>query len=110
MSRPAPLSAHELPASEQKLYEERDAALRRRRLAATRVRRRRLLAIDLGVAAALALFGLIVAPGLAILALFALIVLVACALWIVAERLRARRSPLLRRRRRRARGPSGRAR
>jgi Flp pilus assembly protein TadB len=71
--------------------EARAAALRRRRIAAARVRRRRLLVGDLGIAAALVVFGLIVAPGLAIIAIGALIVLAACVVWIVLERRHARR-------------------
>ncbi len=92
MSRPAPLEMDEVSRSEHDSYAARAASLRARRIAAMRVRRRRLLVIDLAIAAALALFGLIVAPGLAILALFALLVLIACAGWIVAERVRARRA------------------
>ncbi len=52
----------------------RGAALARRRAAAARVRRRRLLVADLAIAATLALVGLILAPGLAVLALCALLV------------------------------------
>jgi hypothetical protein len=92
VSRQAPLRLEELPQTEQDPYDARAASRRARRIAASRVRRRRLLVIDLSIAAALALFGLIVAPGLAILALFALLVLLGCAGWIVTERVRARRS------------------
>jgi hypothetical protein len=92
VSRPAPYETGELPSSEQQLYEARSASLRARRVAASRVRRRRLLVVDLGVGALLALFGLVVAPGLAILAIAALLVLAGCASWIGAERLRERRA------------------
>ncbi len=92
MSGRAPLEVGELSRSEQELYDERAASRRARRVAAMRMRRRRLLVIDLSIAALLALFGLIVAPGLAILALFALLVLVGCAGWVVTERWRARRA------------------
>jgi hypothetical protein len=100
MSRQLPLDAEELPDSEQRLYDARAASLQRRRVAASRVRRRRLLAADLAVGAALALFGLIVAPGLAILALAGLAVLALCGIWMAGERLlrrRARRARLARR-------------
>ena len=87
MSGQARLSAGELPASEQYLYDARTVSLQRRRVAASRVRRRRLLAVDLGIGSALAVAGLIVAPGLAILALSALIVSVAVVAWAGGERL-----------------------
>jgi hypothetical protein len=92
MSRQAPLDAVELPSSEQELYDARTASLRARRMAAARVRRRRMLVVDFGVGAVLALFGLIAAPGLAILAIAALAVLAACAIWIGTERLLERRA------------------
>jgi hypothetical protein len=101
VSRPAPYETGELPSSEQQLYEARSASLRARRVAASRVRRRRLLVVDLGVGALLALFGLVVAPGLAILAIAAVLVLAGCASWIGAERLRERRARDGRRSRRR---------
>ena len=91
MSSQLPLSASELPASEQQLYDDRVASLRMRRAAASRVRRRRLLVLDVAIGAALALFGLIVAPGLAILALAGFLALGACVGWAAFERLRARR-------------------
>ena len=86
-----PLGSEQLPASEQQHYDARLTSLRQRREAAARLRRRRLVAIDLGIAAALALFGLIVAPGLAILALAALIALAGCGAWVVIERVLSRR-------------------
>ncbi|MEA2215894.1 MAG: hypothetical protein QOK19_1455 [Solirubrobacteraceae bacterium] len=92
MSRQAPLDTGELPASEHQLYEARTASLRARRVAAARVRRRRLLLVDLGAGTGLALFGFIAAPGLAILAVAALAVLAGCAGWIGAERLHERRA------------------
>jgi len=91
VSSHAPLSASELPASEQQFYDERAAMLRRRRAEAARVRRRRLVVLDLGIGGALAIFGLIAAPGLAILALAAFLALGACAAWVLGERIRARR-------------------
>jgi len=91
MSSQLPLGASELPASEQQLYEDRAASLRLRRAAASRVRRRRLLALDLALGAGLAVFGLVAAPGLAILALGAFVALGGCLAWAAAERLRARR-------------------
>jgi hypothetical protein len=96
-----PIGAEEMMASEPQHLDERFASRQRRRLAAARVRRRRLMVIDLAIGAALALFGLIVAPGLAILALAGLIALAACGLWAGAERLLARREQPLRLRRRR---------
>ena len=91
MSSQLPLSRSELPASEQQLYDDRVASLRMRRAAASRVRRRRLLVLDVAIGAALALFGLIVAPGLAILALAGFIALGLCVAWAAFERARARR-------------------
>lgn len=93
----------ELPPAERELYEGPDAALQRRRAAAVRIRRRRLLAADLGIGAALALFGLIAAPGLAVLALAAVLTLAACGTWLITERLLARRAGAARPRRRRRR-------
>ncbi len=98
-----PLGTEELPASEQQHYDARLASLRQRRDAAARLRRRRLVAIDLVVAATLALFGLIVAPGLAILALAALVALAACGAWAGIERVLSRRVQHLRRPRARRR-------
>jgi hypothetical protein len=87
-----------LPQAERELYEGPDPLLQRRRSEAARVRRKRLLAADICIGAALALFGLIAAPGLAILALAALLALALCGLWIAIEKLHARRA---------ARGPGG---
>jgi hypothetical protein len=111
MSHQAPIDTGEMPASEQELYDARASSLRARRVAAARVRRRRLLVVDLGVGLGLALFGFIAAPGLAILAIAALATLAACASWIGVERLLERRSRLGRRsRRRRRRRPASRQR
>jgi hypothetical protein len=66
-------------------------AVRMRREHSARVRRRRLLVADVAVGAALALFGIILAPGLAIVALGAVIVLCGCAAWAAGEHLRRRR-------------------
>jgi low temperature requirement protein LtrA len=92
LSGQAQRSVQPLPASEQQLYDDRALLLQQRRVAALRARRRRLLAIDLGIAAGLALLGLVVAPGLAVLALFAFLVLLACAAWVLIERVRGRRT------------------
>jgi Flp pilus assembly protein TadB len=94
--------AGELPPTERDLYEVADPLLLRRRANAARVRRRRLLAADLGIGAALALIGLIAAPGLAILALAGLLALALCGLWLSVESLRARRARGTRHHRRRA--------
>jgi Flp pilus assembly protein TadB len=66
--------------------------LRRRREVAAQVRRRRLLLADVGLGVALALLGLLLAPGLAIAAFGALVVLAGCAAWIAIERLARRRA------------------
>jgi hypothetical protein len=95
----------ELPSAERELYEGPAASLQRRRAAAVRIRRRRLLAADVGIGAALALFGGLAAPGLAVLALAALLTLAACGAWLIAERLLARRARAARPRRRRRRRP-----
>jgi Flp pilus assembly protein TadB len=65
--------------------------LRRRREVAAQVRKRRLLLADVGLGAALALIGLLLAPGLAIVAFGALVVLAGCAGWVATERLARRR-------------------
>ncbi|HEV3070806.1 MAG TPA: hypothetical protein VGY76_05205 [Solirubrobacteraceae bacterium] len=65
------------------------ARILRRRQEAARARRKRLLRIDLGAALLLALLVLVLAPGLAIAALIALALLVACAVWGVLARRRA---------------------
>jgi Flp pilus assembly protein TadB len=57
----------------------RSGSLQRRRAAAVRARRRRLLAIDLALGLALALLAIALAPGLALVALLALLGLLACA-------------------------------
>ena len=89
MSRPALLTTAEMPHVEDP--SDTSAALRRRRLDAARVRRRRLLLADAGIGLALGLLGLLLAPGLAIAALGALIVLVGCALSAVVGLLLSRR-------------------
>ncbi|HEY0517494.1 MAG TPA: hypothetical protein VGD00_10265 [Solirubrobacteraceae bacterium] len=58
----------------------------RRREAAARVRARRLLLLDAGVGALLALIGILIAPGLAIVALFAIPLLIGCSYSFVSER------------------------
>jgi len=97
-----PIGAEEITASEQQHLDATFASRQRRREAAARVRRRRLAVIDLAIGASLALFGLIVAPGLAILALAGLIALFACGAWAGAEWLLARRERPLRLRGRRS--------
>jgi hypothetical protein len=104
MSSRVPLDAARLPPAEQQLYDDRDVRVRRRRASASRARRRRLLLLDAAIGAGLALFGLIVAPGLAVLALAALAVLGACGVSALAGRFRGRTAPRLGRRRRR--GPA----
>lgn len=65
-------------------------ALLRRREQASRVRARRLFVADVLAGALLALFGILLAPGLAIVALVALPVLCGCLIWHVRERWRGR--------------------
>jgi hypothetical protein len=65
-------------------------ATRRRRVAAVRARRRRLLRIDIAFALLLALATVVLAPGLAMVALIALIALALCGVSLAVERLRAR--------------------
>jgi hypothetical protein len=93
MSRQEEPFGAEPPTRDDGFYEGPAATVQRRRAAAARVRRRRLLVADLALGAALALFGLIVAPGLAIVALGALVVLLGCGVWAVVERRRGRRVP-----------------
>jgi Flp pilus assembly protein TadB len=69
-------------------------ALRRRREAAARVRVRRLLVADVGSGLAVALVGLLLAPGLAVSALGAILVVVGCAGWIALERRSRRREEM----------------
>ncbi|MHB8533401.1 MAG: hypothetical protein ACYDC2_11845 [Solirubrobacteraceae bacterium] len=73
----------------------------RRREEAARVRARRLLLADVGVGALLALIGLLLAPGLAIIAVFAIPVLIGCVYSYFSERT-GWKLRLPRRRRRRA--------
>jgi predicted lipid-binding transport protein (Tim44 family) len=56
-------------------------SLQSRRAAAARVRRRRLLVGDLLLGLLLGLIGFVLAPGLAVLAIGALVVLLACGVW-----------------------------
>jgi hypothetical protein len=88
MSRPAPLDTAELPLPD---AFDTSSAVRHRRLVSSRVRRRRLLLADIALGAALGLIGLAIAPGLAIAALGALIVLAGCGAALAAETLRRRR-------------------
>jgi hypothetical protein len=75
------------------------APLLARRRAARR--RRRLARIDLGVGVALAILLLLIAPGLAIVALVASVVILVCGVSLLVERRRGpRRDPLPRSRRR----------
>jgi hypothetical protein len=92
MSRPAPVEQRSLLGADVEPDEFRAAALRRRRVAAARVRRRRLMLGDLAVAVTVALLALVLAPGLAIVALGAVLVLGACGAWLAGARLRAWRA------------------
>lgn len=65
------------------------ARILRRRQQAAHTRRRRLLRIDLAAALLLALFVLVLVPGLAISALIALALLAACGVWAALARRRA---------------------
>ena len=76
MSRPAPLDTAEMPVAEDPFGT--SPAVRRRRLDSARVRRRRLLAADIGIGVALGVLGLLLARGLAIAALGAILVLAGC--------------------------------
>ncbi len=62
----------------------------RRRVAAAKARRQRLLRIDVGLGVLLALLTIVIAPGLAIVALIALLALLAGAVSLAVERLAAR--------------------
>jgi hypothetical protein len=92
MSRPAPVEQRRLPGADVEPDELRAAALRRRRIAAARVRRRRLMLGDLAVAVTVAVLAVILAPGLAIVALGAVFVLGAYGAWLAGARLRAWRA------------------
>jgi Flp pilus assembly protein TadB len=92
MSSRAPIRHGAPPSRGERGPAEPPSAVRRRRAAAVRVRRRRLLAIDLILALALALIVIVTAPGLAIVAIAALLVLLLCAAWLAYERLRQRRA------------------
>lgn len=92
MSQRASIRAEALPTAGEHFYDGPRAAVQRRRAAAARVRRRRLLVADLGLGALMALIGLILAPGLAIAALGAIVVLAGCGASVAYGRVRARRS------------------
>jgi hypothetical protein len=62
----------------------------RRRVAAAKARRQRLLRIDVGLGVLLALLTIVIVPGLAIVALIALLALLAGAVSLAVERLAAR--------------------
>ena len=66
-------------------------AVRRRRARALQVRRRQLLIIDIVIGLVLALVLIALAPGLAIVALVALLVLGGCAVWWLVAGVRERR-------------------
>jgi hypothetical protein len=70
----------------------RPGSVQRRRALAARARRRRMLAIDLAIGLALALVAIVLAPGLAIVALLALVGLLACAASLAYGRLRGRKA------------------
>lgn len=65
-------------------------SVRQRREAATRARQRQLLMIDMAAALVLALLFLVLAPGLAIVALGSLVVLAGCCASLLYGRLRMR--------------------
>jgi Flp pilus assembly protein TadB len=67
-------------------------SVHRRRAAAARIRRRRLLVADVGLGLVLALLAIAIAPGLAMVALVALLVLFGCAASVFYPRVRARRA------------------
>jgi hypothetical protein len=92
MSRPAPVEQRRLLGADVEPDEFRAAALRRRRIVAARVRRRRLMLGDLAVAVTVAVLAVILAPGLAIVALGAVLVLGACGAWLAGARLRTWRA------------------
>ncbi len=103
MSHQLPLETDSPAPREQAWIDPRTGALRRRRAEAVRMRRRRLMLADLAAGALLAIVGIIVAPGLAILALAAALTLAGCGVWVLTERYRARRSRRARRRSQRGR-------
>jgi len=92
MSHQLPLEHGSPVPSEGLPYDLRTGALRRRRVEAARVRRRRMLLADIAAGALLALAGIVLAPGLAILALAALLALGGCCAWVLGERVHARRT------------------
>jgi hypothetical protein len=105
VSRPAPFETAELPLVEEAF--EPSPAVQRRRLYSARVRRRRLLLADAGIGALLGLLALVIAPGMAIAALGALLVLAGCAIAVVRERRGGRRRRRIRLRRLRSTGRRG---
>ncbi len=70
----------------------RSGSVQHRRAAAARARRKRLLLIDLALGLALALAAIVIAPGLAIVAILALIGLLACAGSLAYGRTRQRKA------------------
>ncbi len=89
MSRPARSDTAELEPLDGALRP--SSAVRLRRVRSARVRRRRLLLADVGIGIALGGLALILAPGLAIAALAALLVLGGCGLAALRERRSRRR-------------------
>ncbi len=82
--RPRPLDAGRDPVGPSPVQ-------RQRRAQSLRVRRRRLLVADIGLGIGLAILGLLLAPGLAYVALGALVVLVGCCVSLVVGGVRRRR-------------------
>lgn len=86
------LAAAEIAAPAPAAHAWTSRSIHRRRADAARARRRRLLAIDAAIAVIIALLAIVLAPGVAIVALVALLVLAACGAWVLGERLRRRRA------------------
>jgi Flp pilus assembly protein TadB len=70
----------------------RSASIRRRRAEAAAARRRRLMLVDLGIGLVLALFVILLLPGLAIVAIVLIGAVVGLAGWTVFSRVRRRRA------------------
>jgi Flp pilus assembly protein TadB len=81
--------AYRLPGEEEEFL---TSSIRRRRAAAAAERRRRLLTVDLGLGLALALVGLLLAPGLAIVGLVLILAVAGLLGSMLFVRLRRRRA------------------
>lgn len=91
MTPPAPLEREELGRAELPAVPWTPRSIHRRRASAARARRRRLLVVDLALGLAIALVALLVGPGLAIVAIGALLVLGGCGASLLYERVTRRR-------------------